>query len=68
MTCLSKPSGCVNELEDCQRNLDRVSNLVSKPEFLAKARPDVVATEQERLKSLQETSQRLGEILAQLES
>ena len=56
------------ELEDCQRNLDRVSNLVSKPEFLAKARPDVVATEQERLKSLQETSQRLGEILAQLES
>ncbi len=56
------------ELEDCQRNLDRVSALVSKPEFLAKARPDVVETEQERLKSLQERSQRLGEILAQLES
>ena len=54
------------ELADCQRNLDRVAALVSKPEFLAKARPDVVETEQERLKSLQERKQRLDEILAQL--
>ena len=56
------------ELADCQRNLDRVAALVSKPEFLAKARPDVVETEQERLKSLQERKQRLDEILSQLES
>ena len=56
------------ELADCQRNLDRVAALVSKPEFLAKARPDVVETEQERLKSLQERKQRLDEILVQLES
>ncbi len=56
------------ELSDCQRNLDRVAALVSKPEFLAKARPDVVETEQERLKSLEERKQRLDEILAQLES
>ena len=56
------------ELADCQRNLDRVAALVSKPEFLARARPDVVETEQERLKSLQERKQRLDEILAQLES
>ena len=56
------------ELADCQRNLDRVAALVSKPEFLAKARPDVVETEQERLKSLQERKQRLDDILSQLES
>ena len=54
------------ELEDCQRNLDRVSALVSNPDFRAKARPEVVETEEERLKSLEERKQRLEDILAQL--
>ncbi len=56
------------ELDDCQRNLDRVSALVSNPAFRAKAKPEVVENEEERLKSLEERRQRLNEILEQLES
>ena len=56
-----------DERDDCQKNLDRVSALVSNPNFLAKAKPEVVETEQERLKTLEERKQRLEEILAQLE-
>ena len=55
------------ELDDCQRNFDRVSALVSNPAFRAKAKPEVVENEEERLKSLEERRQRLNEILAQLE-
>ena len=54
------------ELDDCQRNLDRVSALVSNPAFRAKAKPEVVENEEERLKSLEERRQRLNEILDQL--
>ena len=49
-----------------QRELARKEQLVHNPNFRAKARPEVVATEEERLRSLQEQQQRLGEILAQL--
>jgi valyl-tRNA synthetase len=54
------------EWDDCQRNLDRVSALVSNPNFRAKARPDVVENEEARLKTLEERRQRLDEILEQL--
>ena len=54
------------ERDDCARGLDRVSALVSNPDFRAKARADVVEKEEERLKSLQERKQRLEEILEQL--
>jgi valyl-tRNA synthetase len=54
------------ERSECLRNLDRVSTLVSNPDFRAKARPEVVENEEERLRSLQERRDRLDEILAQL--
>ncbi len=54
------------ELTHCQQELIRKERLVGNPDFRAKARPDVVETEQERLRSLQEQQQRLAEILAQL--
>ena len=56
------------ELAECQSNLDRVGKLVSNPNFRAKAKPEVVETEEERLKSLEERQQRLNEILEQLEA
>ena len=52
--------------DDCLRNLDRVSALVSNPDFRAKAKPEVVENEEERLKSLSERKQRLDEILEHL--
>ncbi|PKB72877.1 MAG: valine--tRNA ligase [SAR202 cluster bacterium Io17-Chloro-G7] len=54
------------ERDDCAHNLERVSKLVSNPNFRAKAKPDVVETEEERLKSLQERKQRLDEIIQQI--
>ena len=54
------------ELENCRKNLERVERLVANPDFRAKARPDVVENEEERLRSLTEQQQRLEEILAQL--
>ena len=54
------------EMEDCLSNLERVSALVANPNFRAKARPEVVETEQERLRTLEERKQRLGEILLQI--
>ena len=53
--------------DDCLRNLDRVSALVSNQDFRAKARPDVVENEEKRLRSLNERKQHLDEILEQLE-
>jgi valyl-tRNA synthetase len=53
-------------LENCRKNLERVERLVANPDFRAKARPDVVENEEERLRSLTEQQQRLEEILAQL--
>ena len=55
------------ELADCESNLTRVAKLVANPNFRAKAKPEVVETEEERLKSLEERQQRLKEILEQLE-
>ena len=55
-----------NEMDDCLRNLDRLETLVSNPNFKAKARPEVVQKEEDRLAELQELRQRLEEILAQL--
>ena len=55
------------ELADCESNLTRVGKLVANPNFRAKAKPEVVETEEERLKSLEERQQRLKEILEQLE-
>ena len=54
------------ELAAGQRELERKEQLVNNPNFRAKARPEVVATEEERLNGLKEQQQRLGEILAQL--
>ena len=54
------------ELASTQRELERKEQLVNNPNFRAKARPDVVETEEDRLRNLQEQQQRLGEILAQL--
>ncbi len=54
------------ELSNCQRELERKEQLVNNPNFRAKARPEVVETEEDRLRNLQEQQQRLGEILAQL--
>ena len=54
------------ERDDCLGGLERVSALVSNPDFRAKARADVVEKEEERLKSLNERKQRLDEILEQL--
>ena len=54
------------ELANTRRELERKEKLVNNPNFRAKARPDVVETEEDRLRNLQEQQQRLGEILAQL--
>ena len=54
------------ELAHCQQELERKEKLVNNPNFRAKARPEVVETEQERLRNLQEQQQRLGEIIGQL--
>ena len=54
------------ELDGSLRNLRRVEALVANPNFRAKAKPEVVENEEERLRSLREETQRLEEILAQL--
>ncbi|HLF04961.1 MAG TPA: class I tRNA ligase family protein, partial [Dehalococcoidia bacterium] len=54
------------ELDNCVKNVKRVEALVGKADFRAKARPEVVEREEERLRSLGEQRQRLEEILAQL--
>ena len=55
-----------NEMDDCLRNLNRLETLVSNPNFRAKARPEVVQKEEDRLAELQERRQHLEGILAQL--
>jgi valyl-tRNA synthetase len=54
------------ELNECVQNMNRVENLVSNPNFLQKAKPEVVETEQARLQDLKERQQHLNEILEQL--
>ena len=55
-----------SELDDCLKNMDRVEKLVSNPNFLQKAKPEVVETEHARLQDLNERQQHLYEILEQL--
>jgi valyl-tRNA synthetase len=54
------------ELDGAFRNLQRVETLVSNPDFRAKARPEVVENEEEKLRTLTEQTRRLEAILAQL--
>jgi len=54
------------ELDECVQNMNRVEKLVSNPNFLQKAKPEVVETEQARLQDLKERQQHLNEILEQL--
>jgi valyl-tRNA synthetase len=56
------------ELDGAFRNRQRVETLVSNPDFRAKARPEVVENEEEKLRTLTEQTRRLEEILAQLGS
>ena len=55
-----------SELDDCLKNMARVEKLVSNPNFLEKAKPEVVETEHARLQDLRERQQHLNEILEQL--
>ena len=55
-----------SELDDCVQNMVRVEKLVSNPNFLGKAKSEVVETEQARLQDLKERQQHLIEILEQL--
>ena len=57
------------ELDDCQKNLDRVSALVSNPRLPRQGQTRSGGkTKRNALKSLEERRQRLNEILGQLES
>ena len=56
------------ELDECLKNMDRVEKLVSNPNFRAKAKPEVVETEEARLQDLKERQAHLTEILQQLAS
>ena len=55
-----------SELDECVQNMNRVEKLVSNPNFLGKAKPEVVEIEQARLQDLRERQQHLNEILEQL--
>ena len=55
-----------SELNDCLKNMERLENLVSNPNFLGKAKAEVVETERARLQGLKERRQHLTEILDQL--
>ena len=54
------------ELENALQNKLRVEKLVANPNFLAKARPEVVEAEQERLSTVCEQIDRLQEIISQI--
>ena len=55
-----------SELDDCLKNMERVEKLVSNPNFVEKAKTEVVEAEQARLQDLKERLQHLNEILEQL--
>ena len=55
-----------NELGETRRSQERVEQLLDNPNFVAKARPEVVEKERQRLRSLTEQRQRIEEIMAQL--
>ncbi len=54
------------ELGETRRNQERVGQLLDNPNFVAKARPEVVEKERQRLQSLTEQRARIEEIMAQL--
>ena len=54
------------ELDDIDTNQQRVQRLLDNPNFIAKARPEVVEKERSRFDGLSEQRQRLAEIIAQL--
>ena len=54
------------ELGEALRNQERVGQLLDNPNFVAKARPEVVEKERQRLQSLTEQRERIEEIMAQL--
>ncbi|MEC9308238.1 MAG: valine--tRNA ligase [Chloroflexota bacterium] len=55
-----------SELETALQNKLRVEKLVANPNFLEKARPEVVEAEQERLSTVCEQIDRLQEIISQI--
>ena len=54
------------ELGETRRNQERVGQLLDNPNFVAKARPEVVEKERQRLQSFTEQRERIEEIMAQL--
>ena len=54
------------ELGETRRNQERVGRLLDNPNFVAKARPEVVEKERQRLQRLTEQRERIEEIRAQL--
>jgi valyl-tRNA synthetase len=56
----------IGELDNAMQNKFRVEKLVSNPNFQEKARPEVVETEQERLRTVSEQIERLEEIISQI--
>ena len=54
------------ELGETRRNQERVGQLLDNPNFVGKARPEVVGKERQRLRSLTERRERIEEIMAQL--
>ena len=55
------------ELAETERHQTRVRTLLDNPNFVAKARPEVVETERQRLQTLTEQRARLNDIIAQLQ-
>ncbi len=54
------------ELESKRQDETRKQQLLANPNFVSKARPQVVENERQRLRSLTEECQRIGDIIAQL--
>ena len=54
------------EMKECVSNLQRVETLLSNPNFVAKAKEEVVEQERERLQGLSDRRVRLSEALEQL--
>ena len=54
------------ELADTERHQTRVRTLLDNPNFVAKARPEVVENERQRLQTLTEQRARLNDIITQL--
>ena len=54
------------ELGEKERNAARVRQLLDNPNFVAKARPEVVEKERQRLRGLTEQRERIADIIAQL--